>query len=113
MFDSSSLMQVDQPSTSSSSTSSGNTNNDSAKFTVDAPSRDIASGAIQRERRKRDKLKEWQVVPKQSLSATLDEESEVDEDDDTVADVPDSPGIVAQAQRLLVSNLQDVTEPWS
>lgn len=111
MFDSSSLMQVDQPSTSSSSTSSGNTNTAHAPASV--PPRDIASGAIQRERRKRDKLKEWQVVPKQSLSATLDNESEVDEDDDTIVDASDSPGLVAQAQRLLVSNLEDVTELWS
>lgn len=99
MFDSASLMQVD-PTSPVPSTSKNNGENDQVQ---DAPLRDIAAGGVQRERRKRDKLKEWQVVPKSGLStsATL---SETSEDEDNLDDTTlESQGIISHAQRLLVS----------
>ena len=112
MFDSSSLssMQIDErdagPTASTSSlaptTSSGDASATSA--------RDIASGAVQRERRKRDKLREWQVV-KNSYGASVDEDEEDadgESEDETTRTgagdeaTQDSPGISGQIQKLLV-----------
>jgi hypothetical protein len=111
MFDSSSLMQVDQPLASpSTATTSTNTGGNYENAARDAPVRDIAAGGIQRERRKRDKLKEWQVaVRKSPLSARLDDDSDEEEAIEADHTVNDSAGIVAQAQRLLVSR----QERWS
>lgn len=111
MFDSSSLlsMQVDPPplpsnsiSTSTSISTTTLQNSGEKIAPIDAPARDIAAGAIQRERRKRDKLKEWQIAPKSGLSATPSEDSEEDDDQDAG---DNASGLVAQAQRLIVSVL--------
>lgn len=108
-------MQIDErdagPTASSSSlapTSGGDASAMSA--------RDIASGAVQRERRKRDKLREWQVV-KGSYAATLDQEDEGAEsesgDESTriaAADeaTQESPGVSGQIQKFLVRGFDQV-----
>ena len=53
---------------------------------IDAQPRDIASGAIQRERRKRDKLKDWQAC--RVISNLGYESLEEVEEDDRDAQVP-------------------------
>jgi len=59
--------------------------------------RDIANGAVERERKRRNKLKEWQLV--KSLPETDDDQE--DENDDTMNN-DDSPGFTAAAKSLLV-----------
>lgn len=75
MFHSSSLK--------SSSTSRDETMRDpDSKSENPAPPRDIAQGAIVRERKKRDKLKDWQVaLPASSKSVSVTEGDDDDDDD--------------------------------
>lgn len=103
MFDSSSLptadMQVDEPAASASQ----------------AQPRDIARGAIVRERKKRDKLRDWQVANQVSKATTVDEgeddggdAADSDEEDDGEGggyndSVQDSPGFSESVKQLIVS----------
>ena len=112
MFDSASLssMQIDErdpgPTAPTSSLAPTMNSGDASA----ASARDIASGAVQRERRKRDKLREWQIV-KSSYGASVDEEDE-DADGESGDEstrigtageaTQDSPGLSGQIRKFLV-----------
>lgn len=69
-------------------------------------SRDIAHGAVQRERRKRDQLKSWQIAKGKGVQ--IEEEAEEKEDDESVDEVEtsfmESLNMSAPIKGLLVSS---------
>lgn len=112
-----SAMQIDEPprtveaasiaSTSTSSTLTDHPYPESSKSTAaaEAHSRDIANGAVQRERRKRDQLKNWQVAKGKNVQ--IEEEAFEKDEDDSVDEVEtsfmESLSLSAPIKSLLVS----------
>lgn len=110
-------MQLDEPpkaehvpiastSTAGSSTLHDQVASEGNKVLTDAQTRDIANGAVQRERRKRDQLKTWQVAKGKGVQVE-DEDDEKDDGDDTVDEVEtsfmESLSLSAPIKSLLVS----------
>lgn len=69
--------------------------------------RDIANGAVQRERRKRDRLKDWQVVKnaEQPVASPEEHESDVDETDGNENNEPTALGFAAPLKAFVVSDV--------
>jgi hypothetical protein len=99
-----SAMQIDEPLKADpspppvASTSTSNIQPDHVAGVADtnnnantaAQARDIANGAVQRERRKRDHLKNWQVAKGKGVQVDDEDGDEKDEDDNTVDEVDTS-----------------------